>query len=327
MRLGFAVKVLGREGLKSNDSRRWQSGPHLRVSIGYLDAIFDYLRDARIRMYRISSEIAPYVTHPDLPQFHGQIDECRSELAELGEKARRYGLRLSMHPSQYIVLNSPVESVYAASVRDFAYHADFLDAMGLGQEAVIVTHGGGVYGDKPAAMERFVARHAALPENVCARLVLENDEKSYAVPDIVRIHERTGIPLVLDTLHYAVNNPAGMSVGEAARACIPTWWPGVMPKVHYSTPRREERTVARRDRSTGEVTRVQTAPLASQHADYVDADEFVAFLRETAPLEYDVMLEAKKKDLALLQLRRALAERGIAVEQDAGLMPSEGMSL
>ncbi|MDP9382184.1 MAG: UV DNA damage repair endonuclease UvsE [Chloroflexota bacterium] len=314
MRLGFAVKVLGREGLKSNDSRRWQSGPHLSVSISYLHAIFDYLAEASISMYRISSEIAPYITHPDLPQFHNQLDECRRDLMKLGEKARRLSLRLSMHPSQYIVLNSPVESVYESAVRDFVYHTQFLDAMGLGREAVVVTHGGGVYGDKPAAIDRFVERYHRLPESVRARLVLENDEKNYSVPDIVQIHERTGIPLVLDNLHHAVNNPAGMSYTEAARLCLTTWPRAVKPKVHYSTPRTEERTVNRRNRKTGEVTQVQAAPLASQHADWINVDEFIGFLHETEQFDYDVMLEAKQKDLALLRLRTELRERGIATE-------------
>lgn len=311
MRLGFAVKVLGREGLKSNDSRRWQSDPHLRVSIQYLHSIFDYLRDQHITMYRISSEIAPYVTHPDLPQFHNQLEECRDELAMLGEKARRYGLRLSMHPSQYIVLNSPVEKVYEASVRDFQYHADFLDMMNLGPEAVVVTHGGGVYGDKSAAITRFVDRYKNLPENVRARLVLENDEKNYAVPDIAEIHERTGIPLVLDNLHHAVNNPEQLSYAEVARTCLTTWRSGVLPKIHYSTPRSESRMVSRRNRKTGEVAQVEAPPLASQHSDWIDSDQFISFLHETAPLQYDVMLEAKQKDLALLRLREDLRERGI----------------
>ena len=64
MRLGFPVKVMGRPDLKSNDTRRWQQGPHLRVSLGYLCEIFAYLRQHDIRMYRMSSELAPYHTHP-----------------------------------------------------------------------------------------------------------------------------------------------------------------------------------------------------------------------------------------------------------------------
>ena len=48
LRLGFAVKVLGKPGLKSNDTRRWQNAPHLKVSLEYLDQIFDYLSDVKI---------------------------------------------------------------------------------------------------------------------------------------------------------------------------------------------------------------------------------------------------------------------------------------
>jgi UV DNA damage endonuclease len=312
LRLGFAVKVVGRPGLKSHDSRRWQSGPHLGVSLGYLAAIFDYLAEERITMYRISSQIAPYITHPELPQFHRQLEECEGELARLGARARELGLRLSMHPSQYIVLNSPDQAVYQSAVRDLEYHARFLDALGAGPEAVIVLHGGGVYGDKPAAMARWAERYERLPEIVRARLVLENDEKMYSVPDVRELHERTGVPLVLDNLHHFVNNPAGLSNREAAQLCLTTWRPGVRPKAHFSTARAEARALTRRDRATGERKTVEAAPLAYQHADYADAEEFARFVEETRPLEYDVMLEAKQKDLALLKLRRELEARGIA---------------
>ena len=77
-RLGFAVKVIGNGGMKSNDGRRWQSGPHLSRSLELLDAVFDYLDDVDIRVYRLSSSTVPYGTHPDLPQldYRRQIGEC-----------------------------------------------------------------------------------------------------------------------------------------------------------------------------------------------------------------------------------------------------------
>lgn len=316
MRLGFAAKVLGRPGLKDSDSRRWQNNPHLRVSLGYLYQIFDYLAEERINMYRISSRVAPYVTHPDLPQFHHQVEECAEELARLGERARRQGLRLSMHPEAFTVLNSPNERVYEGALRDLDFHARFLDAMGLGPEAVVIIHGGGVFGDKPAAMARFVARYALLPERIRRRLTLENDEKSYTVPDIAELHRRTGVPLTLDNLHHRVNNPDGLSDREAAALCFPTWPAGVTPKMHFSSARAEQRQVRRRDRATGKVIVSEAAPLESQHADYIDPDEFIGFLRATEPLHInvDVMLEAKAKDLALLRLRGQLAERGIETQ-------------
>jgi UV DNA damage endonuclease len=152
MRLGFAVKVLGQPHLKTNDSRRWQNSPHLSVSLAYVRDVLVYLQRVGITMYRLSSDLAPYVTHPDMPQFHGQIDECRAELAEIGRMAREAELRLSFHPSQYIVLSAPDEIVARKSMADIESQASMLDAMGLDERAVVVTHVGGVYDDREAAM-------------------------------------------------------------------------------------------------------------------------------------------------------------------------------
>ncbi len=40
-------------------------------------------------MYRLSSDLAPYATHPDMPQFHGMVAESDAELRAIGRKARR----------------------------------------------------------------------------------------------------------------------------------------------------------------------------------------------------------------------------------------------
>jgi len=117
VRLGFAVKVLGEGGLPSHDARRWQSGPHLRHSLEHLTAILEYLGRHEIRMYRMTSDLAPYATHPDLPQFHTQVEECADELARVGALARELDIRLSSHPGQYIVLNSENEQVMAGAAR------------------------------------------------------------------------------------------------------------------------------------------------------------------------------------------------------------------
>ena len=107
LRLGFPVKVMGKAGLASQDTRRWQKGPHLKVSLELLDAVLDYLKSERLDMYRLSSDIAPYATHPDMPQFHGMVAESDAELRAFGAKARALDIRLSFHPSQYVLLNAP----------------------------------------------------------------------------------------------------------------------------------------------------------------------------------------------------------------------------
>ncbi len=307
-RLGFVVKVLGQAGLKEHDSRRWQNNPHLSVSLAYLRDIFEYLRHQRIRMYRISSDLAPYLTHPAMPQFHRQIDECAAELAAMGRLAREIDVRLSFHPSQYVILNAPDEDLAAKSALDLNAAAEILERMGLGPEAVVVTHVGGVYEGHKPARERFVRRYERLPETTRRRLVLENDDERFSVTDVLWIHQRTGLRLVFDNLHHHNHNPERLPLREALAACLATWPPDVIPKVHFSSPRTEMRVVERKSAESGRKQQALQAPLWTNHSDYVHPFEFIAFLREAAGLRpFDVMLEVKAKDLALLRLRADLA--------------------
>src|SRR3954463_13951797 len=141
-RLGFPVKLLGQAVLKSHAARRWKSKPHLRVSLENVDKIFDYLHRHEIHMYRMSSDLAPYVTHPAMPQFHGMIKGCKADLRAIGWRARQQDLRLSFHPSQYVVMNSPDQELVRKSVWDLSAQAEMLDLMELGPEAVVVIHVG-----------------------------------------------------------------------------------------------------------------------------------------------------------------------------------------
>jgi UV DNA damage endonuclease len=305
-RLGFPVKVLGRPGLKSNDARKWRSGPHLRVSLGYLREIFDYLDEQSIRMYRMSSDLAPYATHPDLTQFHGQVRECSAELADLGRIALDRGLRLSFHPSQYVILNGPDPALTVKSIADLVSQAEMLDLMGLGPESVLVIHVGGTYGDVASGRRRWVETYRTLPEPVRRRLVLENDDLRYGAADVLAIHEATGVPLIFDHQHHWCHNPGGLDLRETLVKFLATWPAGVRPKVHFSSPRTEFRQVDRKDRKSGKVSTALLPPVWTGHADFVNPFEFVTFLRLAGDLEFDVMFEAKAKDLALLRARRDL---------------------
>jgi len=304
--MGFAVKVLGEPGLRSHDTRRWQNAPHLSVSLQYLRAIFAYLERVDIRMYRMASGLAPYLSHPDLPQFHHQVEECAQDLAEVGVEARRLGLRLSFHPSQYVLLNAESEEVARHSALDIVGQARMLEAMGLGPEAVVVTHIGGLYGDRETGRTRFVQRWQSLPEVARRRLVLENDDTGYGVADTHWVHARTGIRLVFDYLHHMLVNPGRLELGEALRLCLSTWGE-VRPKIHFSSPRTEFRQPAGREVRT----LAQLAPALSDHADFVNPFEYRCFLRQAGEAEFDVMLEAKAKDLAVLRLREHLAARAV----------------
>src|SRR5918998_149200 len=151
MRLGFAVKVMGAD-LPSHDSRRWQSEPHLRVSLERLEAILRYVNAKDIRMYRMVTGLAPYASHPDLPQFRDQPAQCAEELAAVGALSRELGIRLSTHPGQYTVLNSEDERIQRLAVEELEVQAELMDGMGLGREAIVVLHVGGAAGGPGAAL-------------------------------------------------------------------------------------------------------------------------------------------------------------------------------
>ena len=130
VRLGFPVKVLGAAGLRSHDSRRWQNQPHLSVSLAYLRDIFLYLERKEIRFYRMAGQLAPYLTHPELPAFHNQLDECSTELAAIGDLARQQRVRLTLHPGFYVQLSHPDANLAARSGLELAAATSLLDRMG-----------------------------------------------------------------------------------------------------------------------------------------------------------------------------------------------------
>lgn len=308
MRLGFAVKVMGQPGLKSNDTRRWQQNPHLRVSIGYLAEIFGYLRRHKIHMYRMSSDVAPYYTHPDMPQFHNMLTECKDDLAELGKLARAYDIRLSFHPSQYIILNSDNADLTKKSIADLEAQAEILDLMGCGPEAKLIIHVGGAYGDRPSGCARWAQTYnTLLSERVKARLILENDDIRFSAADVLSIHERTGVPCVWDYQHHWCMNPEGLPLVETLQRFTKTWPTGVRPKMHWSCARTEMRELKRKNRKTGLNETVLQPPVWTGHADFNNPFETITFLRSIKHIDTDIMLESKAKDLSLLRLRNDIA--------------------
>ena len=328
LRLGFPVKVMGKPGLKSNDTRRWQAGPHLKCSLEHVDKILDYLKSVDLDMYRLSSDLAPYATHPDMPQFHNMVTESDAELAAFGRKARELDIRLSFHPSQYVLLNSPNPELTAKSIWDLSSQAEMLDRMGLDDEAVMVTHVGGVYDDPEASRARWIEGWEKCPEHVRRRLVLENDDIRFSCADVLWIHERTGVRLIFDYQHMWCLNPERLDMRETLEKFLASWPAGVRPKIHFSSPRTEMRELKQKitpkQRAAaiagkakprkGEVTkapvkataRIKTVlrpPIWTGHADFTNPFEFSTFMRMAEGLEFDVMMEGKSKDISLLKLR------------------------
>lgn len=313
-RIGFAVKVLGDGGLPSHDTRRWQSEPHLRVSLERQRDILDYIDRYELAMYRMPTALAPYASHPDLPQSHDQVAECAEELYAFGVRVAELDIRLSTHPGQYTVLNSEDAGVRASAAAELEVQAALFDAMALPRESVVVVHVGGGAGGLDAAADRFLEGWELLSEAARRRVVIENDDRTFGIASVVALSERCGAPVVWDILHHRCNDPDRIPDREALAMALATWPGGVVPKIHFSSSRLD---VGERKRKVGRrVERSPDIPQLRSHADLVDPIAFEYVMRELggrdAP-DFDVMVEAKAKDLAVLRLRDQLAARGLGM--------------
>ena len=253
-----------------------------------LERMLDYNNQMGIRLFRMSSDIIPFGGNP--ANTLAWQKHFAPQLATLGEKARSLGIRLSMHPGQYTVLNSPRNEVVAAAISDLTYHADFMDAMGLGPEHKIILHVGGGYGDNRNAMERF-ARHAeGLSTQIMNRLVLENDERIFNIEEVLELSESVKLPVVFDLLHHHTNPKApGDTLERWIEAAGKTWGPLDGPqKIHYSQQEPGKKPGA--------------------HSMTISLDAFLDFVDRVRQYNPDIMLEVKDKNLSAVKCINALAE-------------------
>jgi UV DNA damage endonuclease len=293
-RLGYACLCLSLEhGSPRGTILRNASPERLRGLIARnletLERVIVFNVEHGVRLFRISSDVIPFGSHP--VNTMSWWTEFREPLREIGRLIREHDVRVSMHPGQYTVLSSPDARIVDAARADLVFHTRLLEALEVDTRHKLVIHVGGAYGDKEAALNRWIGAVGDLPDNVRARVVLENDERLFGADDVLRASAAAGTPVVLDVLHHRVYaGPDGdVSLPELMRRAAATWdltRDGV-PKMHYSSQSLGQRPGA--------------------HAEYVDPSEFARFL-ELAPAEvqFDCMLEAKAKDRALFQLRERL---------------------
>jgi len=254
--------------------------------------ILIYNKATDIKVYRFTSKIIPLATHP-LVQHWDYCSELKDEFIEIGNFVKENGFRVSAHPDHFTLINSPKEHIFYESLKDLEYHANIFEAMGLEEAKYkLVMHVGGVYKDKKTSMQNFKNNFHRLPDRVRKRIILENDDKSYTASEVLELCKELSIPMVFDVHHHkCVNN--GERIEDLLEEIFHTWegesWP---PKIHFSSPKSEKDF--------------------RSHADYVQLEEFLQFLQAARLInrDFDVMLEAKNKDNALLKLSSELEKVG-----------------
>ncbi len=298
-RLGFVASVLS-EDISTSRTCRLRNATRTRLrelikeNLHALARVTGFLERHHILLYRITSNLIPFASHRVNPIKWWE--EFAPELEVLGSRFRALGVRVSTHPGQFTVLNSPTRSIVKGAIAELAYHARLLGALGADTSAKIVVHIGGLYaGSEQVAMERFCAVASDLPDAVRRRLVVENDDRLFDAEEALAVARRVGVPVVFDWLHHGAN-PCRAPLSEVLPAIFATWKTADgRPKVHLSSQ--------------------ATDGPAGAHAALIEPADALAFFEAAPPLPFDCMLEAKEKDRALLKLRADLRRRGI-VEAD-----------
>ncbi|WP_159649268.1 UV DNA damage repair endonuclease UvsE [Erysipelothrix aquatica] len=270
----------------------------IRDNLATLDAMLDYNIKHNNYFFRISSSLIPFGSSPlnTLNWSH----EFSEYFTKLRTKIQTHQIRISCHPGQYTVLNAQNEAVVAASIDDLRYHAQLMELLSGDANHKIILHVGGVYGDKEAAMRRFInVYNHRLPEIIKKYLVIENDDRLYTVADILYLSEKTEVPLIYDNLHHLVNpSLETLAPQEIVAQVIGTWKEDDgRPKVHYSQQAYNKRPGA--------------------HTDTINLDQFIDdYELLYSQFDLDIMLEVKDKNRSFIKVNQYFNPSQLVLEQE-----------
>jgi len=241
-----------------------------------------------IYLYRISSVIIPFASHP--VNTLRWWDDYKTKFHEISQLIKKTKMRVSMHPGQYVNINSSNAEVVKSSIKELEWHVKFLDTMDLDASHRLIFHVGGIYSNKKNAIKRFIKEFSNLPDNFKSRLTLENDDKNYTIWDVLSISEEIGIPVIFDNLHHKINNTRQKNdenIDLILNLCFNTWNDKTgIPKIHYSSQK------------------IGAKP--GSHAESINLDEFVEFYFCFNKYDFDIMFETKDKEKSVLEAFKRL---------------------
>ncbi len=254
---------------------------------GALLAALQFCVTHKIGSFRILSPIMPVKTHPTIGYRAEELPNAQAivrQFQHCGDFARAHGIRTGFHPDQFVVLNSPDENILARSITDIESQAEIAEWT---HADTVNIHGGGGYGNKPAALDRFRRNLERLSTRARMRLTVENDDKTFTPADLLPLCQSEGVPLVYDAHHHRCL-PDNMDVDHATEAARDTWKKRE-PLFHLSSP-----------------LEGWSGPKPERHHDYIDPKDFPQAWRGW-PLTVEV--EAKAKELAVAKIQKDLASQ------------------
>lgn len=265
-----------------------------------------------LRMVRIGSEMLQGYTEKDwITWWQRQEiqDHCARIFAPIGETARRLGVRLSFHPGQFCVLASEAEEIVDRSIQEFEYHADMARWMGYGktfQDFKINVHISGRRG--PDGIRSALKRLSPEARNC---ITIENDEMTWGIDASLEL--MNDCALVLDLHHHFVRTGEYIQAHDDRIQRVIESWRGIRPVVHFSQSR-EDVLVDHDTAVFPDMTELLSQGYKKQklraHSDFLwnqSCNEWALTHWHWA----DIMVEAKAKNLASLQLYKTAQNTGL----------------
>lgn len=263
----------------------------IRNNLDLLDKIIDYNIEHQIELFRISSDIIPFGSSSVNTLKWDELFKYKFD--KIGEKIKEHNIRVSMHPGQYTVINSPNVQVVEKSINDLIYHSKVLDTLSTDKTCKIILHIGGSYGDKKNSIKRFIDTYNKLPTSIKDRLVIENDDKIYNIEEVLYISNKISCPVVFDNLHNKINPPQPIRIEfEWIELCNMTWKESDgRQKIHYSQQ--------------------NLAKNPGAHSDTIETAEFLKFCESLKNKNIDIMLEVKDKNKSALKCNECLLKKNL----------------
>lgn len=168
-------------------------------NLNRLHDALSFCASAGIQLYRLSSAVFPF---SDEPIGQAILLEQLDRLQLVGQRASELGIRLVLHPDQFVVLNSDRPEVIENSIKILTAHARNFDLMGLPQSPWSLMN---IHGGKGDRADRLIGVIQNLPDSIRLRLTLENDEYTYSAREILRICQATDISMVFDAHHHVIH--------------------------------------------------------------------------------------------------------------------------
>jgi len=221
--------------LKLTEAERETALKELYVNnLNRLDQALSFCQQHQIQLYRLPSGLFPLSDMED--EIGAQIlEEMNADLAQIGQRSHQLGIRMVLHPDQYVVLSSDSLQVVQNSIKILARHARTFDLLGLPRSPWSLMN---IHGGKSQRTDQLVRVVSELPEEIRNRLTFENDEYAYSASEILEICQRTDVPMVFDAHHHichegltSYDHPSVTEMFYAARS---TWANSEWQLVHIS---------------------------------------------------------------------------------------------